>query len=196
MLVGNSEFLLTNALRSMVRRPACEVAVPCGIVAKTSGKHLNDMRLTLTAVFVFLCASAVTAQSQHCDAKLWNHVYHSNRLAVVKNCVTVTGTVHIVRNEPDGDTHMQLLLDPQFSNMVNAVNKTKQKGALVIEPMCTHRPRANNTPANNACANFSQRFPALTEGAHVKVTGSYVVDHDRGHGWREIHPITTAEVIE
>jgi hypothetical protein len=148
------------------------------------------MKITL-AIALVVCATALSAQAQQCDVKLWNHVYHSNRLTVVQNCVTVSGTIHIVRQEPDGDTHIQLRLDPQFSNILNAINKSRQNGALVIEPMCTHAPSASNAPANKACQHFSQSFPALTEGAHVKVTGSYVVDHDPGHGWREIHPITS-----
>lgn len=150
------------------------------------------MKIAL-APFVLVCAMTLSAQAPHCDVTLWNHVYHSNRLTVVKNCVTVSGTIHIVRQEPDGDTHIQLTLDPQFNNMLNAINKSKQNGALVIEPMCTHAPNPSNAPADKACQHFSQTFAALREGAHVTVTGSYVVDHDPGHGWREIHPITSVQ---
>lgn len=149
----------------------------------------------MKAAFVCLvfCFCTSLGLAQHCDATLWNHVYHKSRLTVVRNCATVSGTVHIVREEPDGDTHIQLKLDSQFNNMLNAVNKSKQNSALVIEPMCTHPPKASNKPATKACTNFSQNFPALQEGAHVSVTGSYVVDHDPGHGWREIHPITSVQ---
>lgn len=143
-----------------------------------------------------LCIVGLTlsARAQQCDVKLWNHVYHKSRLAIVKNCVTVTGSVHIVRPEPDGDIHIQLRLDPPFENMLNAVNKSKQKGALVIEPMCVNRPTQQDAIAS--CQDFTQTFPALTEGSHVKVTGAYVVDHDPGHGWREIHPITAVDAME
>ena len=88
---------------------------------------------------------------------------------------------------------MQLTLDPQFSSMLNAINKSKQNNALVIEPMCDHTPTQKDAIAS--CQGFTQKFPALTEGAHVKVTGSYVLDHDPGHGWNEIHPITAVEVV-
>jgi len=127
--------------------------------------------------------------STGCDASLWNHVYNPQRLIVKQQCVTVTGTVHIVRPEKDGDVHMRLTLDPQFNSMLNPINRSRQNGALVIEPMCEHTP--TQPDAIPSCQGFTQSFPALTEGARVKVTGSYVEDHDPGHGWREIHPITS-----
>ena len=130
-----------------------------------------------------------TVASTGCDDSLWDHVYNPQRLVVKQKCVTVSGTVHIVRPEKDGDVHMRLTLDPQFSSMLNAINNSRQNGALVIEPMCDHTP--TQTDAISSCQGFTQHFSALTEGAHVKVTGSYVEDQDPGHGWREIHPITS-----
>jgi len=130
-----------------------------------------------------------TAGSAGCDESLWNHVYNPQRLVVQQKCVTVTGTVHIVRPEKDGDVHMRLTLDPQFNSMLNAINRSKQNGALVIEPMCEHTP--TQPDAISSCQGFTQSFSALTEGAHVRVTGSYVEDRDPGHGWREIHPISS-----
>jgi Bacterial SH3 domain len=138
-------------------------------------------------------ASNPVATSTGCDSTLWTHVYHQTRLHVIQPCTTVTGTLHIVRPEPDGDVHMQLTLDPQFSSMLNAINKTKQKGALVIETMCAHTPTQADAVAS--CQGFTQKFPALTEGAHIKVTGSYVLDSDPGHGWNEIHPITAVGIL-
>jgi hypothetical protein len=151
------------------------------------------MKQTISRTLLLVFAAVSLAGAQHCDATLWNHVYHKSRLTVVKNCVTVSGVVHIVRNEPDGDPHIQLTLDPPYSAMLNAVNQSRQNGALVIEPMCTHSPRQQDAVAS--CQHFSQQFPALKEGAHVKVMGAYVVDHDPGHGWREIHPISSVESI-
>jgi len=128
-----------------------------------------------------------------CDASLWNHVYNKTRLTVIQPCATVTGTLHIVRPEADGDVHMQLTLDPQFNNMLNAINRSKQHNSLVIERMCAHTPTQPDAIA--ACEGFTQEFPALTEGARIKVTGAYVLDHDPGHGWNEIHPITAVEAV-
>jgi hypothetical protein len=103
----------------------------------------------------------------------------------------VSGTLHVVRPEQDGDVHMQLTLDPQFNSMLNSINKGRQKGALVVETMCDHTP--TQPDAISSCQGFTQKFPVLTEGAHIKVTGSYVQDNDPNHGWREIHPITSVK---
>jgi len=149
------------------------------------------------------------AAATGCDSSLWDHVYNKSRLTVISPCATVTGTVHIVRPEPDGDVHIQLTLDPPFSSMLNATNRSKQNGALVIEPMCDHTPTQPDAIfkqktayeiiagdwSSDVCSSDLQKFPALTEGAHVTVTGSYVTDHDPGHGWREIHPITSVTAL-
>lgn len=134
--------------------------------------------------------SAASTGTAECDATLWNHVYHQQRLKVLKDCVTVSGKLHIVRTEPDGDIHMQLTLDPAFpaSEWLNNFNTTVQKGALVIEAMCTRRPTQPDAVAS--CQGFKQSFAALKEGAHIKVTGAFVEDTEANHGWREIHPIT------
>lgn len=124
-----------------------------------------------------------------CDVKLWKHVYHRSRLKVVKPCQTVTGTVVSIRPEKDGDLHVQLRLDSQFAGLLNAINKSKQGGNLVIEPVCSGV--VTQADAVQVCHGFRQSFPALKVGAHVKVTGTYVVDSE--HGWREIHPVSSVE---
>jgi hypothetical protein len=32
-------------------------------------------------------------------------------------------------------------------------------------------------------------------GTHVSITGKHVLDKEKGHGWREIHPVTKVEVL-
>ncbi len=64
-----------------------------------------------------------------CDASLWDHVYHSQRLIVNQQCTAVTGTIvdatagkksDGVRHEADGDTHGWLQVDSGFENLLNA----------------------------------------------------------------------------
>lgn len=154
-----------------------------------AAKYITKQTGTQPAASNAGTATPSAAAATGCDSSLWDHVYNKSRLTVISPCATVTGTVHIVRPEPDGDVHIRLTLDPPFISMLNATNKSRQRGALVIEPMCDHTP--TQPDAISSCQGFTQKFPALTEGAHVKVTGSYVTDHDPGHGWREIHPITS-----
>lgn len=97
-------------------------------------------------------------------------VYHPYRLHVVAPLKTVSGTVEIVRHEPDHDYHINLKLDPQYSNLINSKNTQYEHGDLVVEviPMDQHD------------------VPIPTVGEHITVTGAYVNDAD--HGWMEIHP--------
>src|SRR5713226_9527804 len=75
-----------------------------------------------------IAAKAPPKPAGACDATLWKHVYHANRLIVKKQCIEVTGIMvdataplkskqpDGVRHEPDGDTHGWLQVDPQFKN--------------------------------------------------------------------------------
>src|SRR5260370_16865948 len=53
-----------------------------------------------------------------------SHVYNSSRLQVLNPCVSVTGTIDFIRNEADGDYHIGLKVDPQYSNLPNSCNTT------------------------------------------------------------------------
>jgi hypothetical protein len=123
-----------------------------------------------------------------CDQSLWNHVYNPQRLQVVDPCKTVSGIIESKRSEADGDYHIRLKLDPQFSNLVNAANLKEQFGDLVLEPICMNR--VTQTDAISACHNFRQSIDIPAVGSHVQVTGSYVLDKQHGK-WAEIHPITS-----
>lgn len=122
------------------------------------------------------------------------NVYHPYRLEVVRVCATVSGIVETVRHEPDGDYHFDLALDPPYAALVNSGNATYQHGYLVAEivpadePGCTpgQPPRPpSGTYDYGRCTGASTPVPSV--GAHVSVTGPYVIDHE--HGWAEIHPV-------
>lgn len=148
------------------------------------------MRRTVATLLFLTFALPMFGQ---CNVSLWNHVYRRTRLKVINSCVTLTGTVVSMQPEPDGDVHVRLKPDAKFASLLNALNKSKAGGALVIEPVCDHRP--TQADAISACLGFSQHFAGLKVGHHVKVTGAYVTDTGSGKGWREIHPITAVVVI-
>jgi len=127
-----------------------------------------------------------------CDSTLWSHVYHPQRLQIVDRCRSVTGVVTVVRPEADGDYHIALNPDAKYVGLVNAANIKLQKGNLVIEPICSHKP-ITQPSAINACTNFQQHLLIPSVGQHIAVTGSYVLDHDHSN-WAEIHPITTLKI--
>jgi hypothetical protein len=122
-------------------------------------------------------------------------VYHEDRLSVVKDCMTVTGTVMSVTPEDDGDTHFDLALDAPYAKMLTSANFSAQHGWLVVEivpadkPGCTagQPPKPPEGSYNyGLCTGADLSNPSL--GSHVQVTGPYVLDEDHG-GWAEIHPV-------
>jgi hypothetical protein len=139
-----------------------------------------------------------------CDASLWNHVYAGDphkfssardRLQVIEECVTVTGTVEHARPERDGDWHIELKLDHKFADMINDRNIAAQHGDLVLESVCENRVTQQDTLEEGVCNEFHQHiFQPDMVGEHVQVTGAYVTD--MAHGWREIHPVTRIVPIE
>ena len=123
-----------------------------------------------------------------CDASLWQHVYHPQRLKVVEKCIAVTGTIHHVKREADGDDHIQLKLDPEFAALLNDKNTQVQAGCLVVEPVC--QGPVTQADAQAACRDFHSPVEVFAKGKHVRILGSYVLDSEANHGWMEIHPVT------
>ncbi len=128
------------------------------------------------------------------------NVYHPDRLRVIDACKTVTGTAAFVRHEDDGDYHLGLHLDPPYASLLNSANLSSEHGDLVVEIVpadeigCT--PGAPPRPPHGSydygvCTGVDIPPPAF--GAHVAVTGPYVLDID--HGWMEIHPVWAIRVV-
>jgi len=139
-----------------------------------------------------ITSSTVSTSSNGCDQSLWNHIYNPSRLQVVDNCKSVTGVIESKRVEKDGDYHIRVKLDPQFSNLINSANIQNQFGDLVVEPICVNK--VTQADAISACQNFHQNISIPPIGSHVKITGSYVLDKEHG-SWAEIHPVTSITTI-
>lgn len=120
-----------------------------------------------------------------CDATLWNYVYHPNRLEVLEQCKTVEGVISKVLREDDGDLHIRL--DVEDKSLLNEKNISGQHGMLVLEPIC--QKSVTQADAIEPCRNYAGPNFAVRAGMRVRVTGTYVLDHE--HGWREIHPVTS-----
>ena len=132
-----------------------------------------------------------------CDPSLWQHVYDPSRLQVIKNCVTVTGTITNIQAETDGDYHVRVKLDPQYANTTNSANNLYQGGDLIVQAICEHpvSTTAAVAAAAAACSNFPGKNITIPRiGSHVIVTGSYVLDKNH-FSWAEIHPATAITVI-
>jgi len=137
---------------------------------------------------ILCCLLSVSFQTSYsqCDPTLWSHVYHSSRLHVNTDCISVSGTVYSLIYEADGDIHIRLTVDTPYTYMLNATNYSGQYGRLVCEPLCATT--VTQADAVASCTGFTNSVYIPAVGEHVIVTGSYVTDND--HGWNEIHPVS------
>jgi uncharacterized protein YgiM (DUF1202 family) len=104
------------------------------------------------------------------DGDVLKDVHHPQRLSVFNPCVTARGTVTEITRNPDGDLTFRLALDPEDAHLLNDGNRSRLRGDLQIEIVPADQPLTAE--------------PQL--GAHVAVTGAYVLDTE--YGWMEIHP--------
>ena len=127
-----------------------------------------------------------------CDTSLWKYVYNRDRLEVQQMCKTVTGTIEESSANEDGDQHMLLKLDSGQDDILTKKNTKKKDGNLVIEAVCANK--TSLSKVGNTCNGYINHIQIPKLGAHVKVTGSLVIDSH--NGWAEIHPITKIEVLK
>src|SRR5246127_4767767 len=145
--------------------------------------------------------ASAAATAAGCDASLWTHVYHPDRLIVKQQCIAVTGTIvdatngkksDGVRHEADGDTHAWLKLDSEFENLLNAGNISAEDGNLVLEVVCKFP--VKQTDAKAACQGFTNQVNIPAVGSHVRIVGTLVQDTFHAK-WMEIHPVTSIAII-
>jgi len=141
---------------------------------------------------LFVCsAEASQRAATGCDASLWNRVYNPTRLQQLSSCVAATGIVEESAADPDGDQHFLLKLDPGQDALVNKRNKKKKNGDLVVEIVCANP--TTQKKAKSACAGYANRIAIPAVGAHIRATGTHVLDSH--NGWTEIHPVSKLERI-
>jgi hypothetical protein len=129
------------------------------------------------------------------------------RFTVIKQCVTVTGTVvwtHYFND--DGDANFNVVLDPPYKNMLgpgsySQVFASKYPGgpALHMEVVC-QGPVTSITKENvGACdgyngPNFKPELPKI--GQHVMVTGRYLIEMpEMPGGITELHPVYDIKIL-
>lgn len=128
-------------------------------------------------------------------------VYVSERLKVRDRCMTVSGTVDCLKDEPDGDVHIRLRPDPRYFRLLMPANSLQtcldQAGPhLVVEIIPQHPEGLFRTNSADAGGFLTPARPRA--GDHVTVTGPYVIDTNTLHrvlyqgraaeNWAEIHP--------
>ena len=120
-----------------------------------------------------------------------SHVYHPYRLNTIKSCITASGVVDNVLQEADGDYHIRLALDSQYSNLTNSANDQYQYSDLVVEIICALP--ITQSDAVSACQNYTNNITVPSINDHITVTGPYVLDTNH-YNWAEIHPVYTLTI--
>ena len=103
-----------------------------------------------------------------------------------------TGIIKKKIREPDGDWHIFLKLDAGQETLLNSENK---KGLLIVEVICANQViQPGVVKVCKVCSDCKKSVLVPKKGAHIKVTGTFVIDTK--HGWNEIHPVSAIEVLE
>lgn len=122
----------------------------------------------------------------HDPGSISSHVYVPGRLQTIKSCITAAGTVTAKRGEADGDYHILVQLESQYSNLTNQANLDHQHGWLVVEIICVLS--VNQTDAISPCQNYTNQITILDIGQHITFSGPYVLDSEHWY-WAEVHPV-------
>ena len=120
-----------------------------------------------------------------------SHVYNPYRLQIIKSCITASGVVDNILQEADGDYHLRLALDSQYSNLTNNANDQYQNYDLVVEIICALP--VNQPDAVSACQTYTNNITIPSINDHITVTGPYVLDTSHNN-WAEIHPVYTLTI--
>lgn len=137
--------------------------------------------------------AASTADRTQCKDpdSISSHVYNPYRLNVIKACITASGVVENVFEERDGDYHLRLVLDPQYSNLTDDANDQYQYGDLVVEIICALP--ITQQDAVSACQGYTNNITIPGVNDYITVTGPYVLDTEH-YDWAEIHPVYTLTI--
>jgi hypothetical protein len=146
----------------------------------------------VTGYYVIHTGSPTADHSSCSDPdSIWSHVYNPYRLTIIKSCITASGIVDNVFSEADGDYHVRLALDSQYSNLTNSANEQYQYSDLVVEIICALP--ITQSDAVSACQNYTNNITIPKVNDHITVTGPYVLDTEHSN-WAEIHPVYTLTI--
>lgn len=165
--------------------------------------------------------SATLSSDLPCDPQLWARTYGAMerfgerpaRQVLKHRCVTVRGQiVSGPLRMMDGDVKWKIQVDPltyQFGFYKEAeLLGPGNQGLLTVELVCS-TPVTNKGCENckNACRDYKRLYDdktinQFTKGKWIDVTGELISDTgpskespQGGHGWKEIHPVTSIKLV-
>jgi hypothetical protein len=175
--------LISRIVREFLRKTVAAIALTVAVVLVAAG---------VTAYYVSHNGPPGSNNS-HCSDpdSISSHVHNPYRLQIIKLCITASGVVDIVLQEADGDYHVRLALDSQYSNLTNSANDQYQYGDLVVEIICALP--ITQSDAVSACQNYTNNITIPSINDHIIVRGPYALDTDH-YDWAEIHPVYTLTI--
>jgi hypothetical protein len=170
-------------VKVFLRKTVLAVALAAVVIAVGAG---------VTGYYATHTGSPGSNQSSCSDPdSMSSHVYNSYRLNVIQSCISASGVVDNVIQEADGDYHLRLALDSQYSSLTNSANDQYQYGDLVVEIICALT--ITQSDAVSACQNYTNNITIPSVNDHITVTGPYVLDTAHSN-WAEIHPVYTLTI--
>ena len=120
-------------------------------------------------------------------------IYQPDRLQVIDPCRHAVGLVVSVVPEGDGDYHLWIVLDPAYTDLMNAENHFQGKPTMLAEivPDCGVNAAPPDSSTANKCPPTKLTVP--TAGRRIAIDGPWVLDTN--HGWQEIHPVDTIVIV-
>jgi chitodextrinase len=114
------------------------------------------------------------APSGNCPSKPLQGVQDPGHLKVIDRahpCRTAVGRVTSTAPQADGDCHIKVTVDAQYTGLLNSANN----GSLVVEVIPNHK------------------LPIPKPGSRVSIVGTWV--KDLGNGWNELHPAWSFQML-
>jgi hypothetical protein len=108
----------------------------------------------------------------------WKHVCYPGRLSEIKNCITVTGKVYSssgTKEDPDGDLHFTLQLDPQFANKGYSIPNECNPAAkdctnIIVEVICHSTPSSDyKTKWGDYCKSVQSKILPISNLRKVNI---------------------------
>ena len=168
------------------------LVVPSMLTAGCASVRAQTPAVTSTSV------PSLTQAQPGCQSDPRAGVHDPERLTVLKPCAVFEGTVSKAPtlNASDGDVTFDATPDPGYAFMLNAGNRAEEGLHIEIvprdQPGCTPgQPIKGDANNLGLCSGANVLYPPL--GAHIRVTGAWVLDSP--NGWNEIHPAWKIEML-
>ena len=137
-------------------------------------------------IVALLCLSTLYVFAKP-ENEFWKHVYSKDRLVVIQDSTTVTGIIQNISAELDGDIHVRIKLDSQYTHMLIKNNYKHENKCLIVEFICM------NPSPHKACDGYDNNMGLPIIGDYVEILGTYVLD--KRHNITEIHPVYSWKVL-